>query len=122
MSILVDSGATYNFIDAHLVERRGIQITTFEGFSVLVLGDKTIQCTRYVPSMTLTMRNYSMTNHFFETGRLKQQTHLDILALLEMHQAVFGEITPGRPPDKGYEHTIKLEDGVPGTHSHHHSL
>lgn len=42
VSMLVDSGATHNFIDAQMVERRGIHTETFEGFSVLVLGDRTM--------------------------------------------------------------------------------
>lgn len=63
--MLVDSGATHNFIDAQLVQRRGLTTAEFEGFTVLVPGDCTIQCTRYVPSLTVVMGNYSMINHFF---------------------------------------------------------
>jgi len=40
--VLVDSGATHNFIDVQLVQGRGVTIDEFEGFSVLVLGDRTI--------------------------------------------------------------------------------
>lgn len=65
VSVSVDSGATHNFIDAQMVQRRGITTEEFEGFSILVLGDRTMQCTRYVPVLTVTMGNYSMTNHFF---------------------------------------------------------
>jgi len=65
VSVLVSSGATHNFIDAQLVQRRGLTTTEFEGFLVLVPGDHTIQCTRYVPSLTIVMGNYSMTEHFF---------------------------------------------------------
>ena len=42
VSILVDSGATHNFIDTQLVQRRGIYIEDFEGFSVLVPGARTM--------------------------------------------------------------------------------
>lgn len=63
--ILVDIGATHNFIDAQMVQRRGITTAEFEGFSVLILGDRTMQCTRYVSALTITMGNYSMTDHFF---------------------------------------------------------
>lgn len=65
MSILVDSRHTHNFIDAQLVQRRGLTTTEFEGFSVLVPDDRIVQCTRYVPSLTVVMGNYSMTDHFF---------------------------------------------------------
>ena len=65
MSVLVDSGATHNFINAQLVQRRGITTKEFEGFSILVPGDRTMQCTHYVSALTVTMGNYSMTDHFF---------------------------------------------------------
>jgi hypothetical protein len=32
--------------------------------------------------------------------------------LLGRHHQVFGLIPPGRPPDKGFEHTIELEEGA----------
>jgi len=38
---------------------------SFEGFSVLVSREKTMQCTRYVSSLTVTMGNHSMIDHFF---------------------------------------------------------
>ena len=44
VSILIESGATHNFIDAHFVQRKGIPIDTFDGFSVLVLGYRTMKC------------------------------------------------------------------------------
>ena len=65
MSVLVDSGATHNFLDAQMVERRGIQTATFEGFSILIPGAWTMQCTRYVSGLTLEMGNYSLTDHLF---------------------------------------------------------
>lgn len=61
----MDNRATHNFIDAQLVKNRGITTKEFKGFSVLVPGDRTMQCTRYVQALTVTMGNYSMTNHFF---------------------------------------------------------
>ena len=63
--MLVDSGATHNFIDAQLVERRGIQTKTFDGFSVLVPGDRTMQCAMYVPTLAVIMGTYTLTDHFF---------------------------------------------------------
>jgi Reverse transcriptase (RNA-dependent DNA polymerase) len=36
----------------------------------------------------------------------------EIKALLKKHQKVFGDIPPGRPPDRGFEHTIELEEGT----------
>lgn len=37
----------------------------FEGFLVLVPISKTLLCTRYVLALTMTMGNYSVTDHFF---------------------------------------------------------
>ena len=48
-----------------MVQRRGIQTKRFDGFSVLVLGAKTMQCMHYVPALTVTMGTYSLTDHFF---------------------------------------------------------
>jgi hypothetical protein len=36
----------------------------------------------------------------------------EIKALLKKHQKVFGDIPPGRPRDRGFEHTIELEEGT----------
>jgi hypothetical protein len=30
---------------------------------------------------------------------------------LRKHDQVFWNITPGRPPDRGFEHTVELEEG-----------
>jgi hypothetical protein len=36
----------------------------------------------------------------------------EIKALLKKHHKVFGDIPPGRPPDRGFEHAIELEEGT----------
>jgi hypothetical protein len=41
----------------------------------------------------------------------RQQYHIEIKNLLGRHQQVFEAIPPGRPPGKGFEHTIELEEG-----------
>ena len=43
------------------------------------------------------------------TGRA---VHPDIQAILDRHDVVFGDIPPGRPPERGFEHTIELEQGI----------
>ena len=64
VSILVDSGATQNFIDAQLVQRRAIPTDAFEGFSVLVPGDRSMEFMHYVPSLSVTMGTYTFIDHF----------------------------------------------------------
>ena len=65
VSVLIDSGVTQNFIDAHLVQRREMPTNTFKGFYVLVLGDRKMQYMHYVPSLLVTMGTYTLVYHFF---------------------------------------------------------
>ena len=63
--VLIDSGATHNFIDAQLVQRRAIPIDGFEGFLVFVPRARTMQCMHYVPSLSVTMGTYTLIDHFY---------------------------------------------------------
>jgi hypothetical protein len=36
----------------------------------------------------------------------------DIQRILGKHEKVFGKIPLGKPPDKGFEHTIEIEEGA----------
>jgi hypothetical protein len=40
-----------------------------------------------------------------------QHYHVDIQELLGKHDKVFGPLPVGRPPDRGFEHVIELEEG-----------
>ena len=40
------------------------------------------------------------------------QHSTDIEALLQKHKAIFGDLPAGRPPDRGFEHIIELEEGT----------
>jgi hypothetical protein len=42
----------------------------------------------------------------------RQHYHPHIRKLLSQYEPVFGSIPPGRPPDRGFEHTIELEAGA----------
>jgi hypothetical protein len=42
----------------------------------------------------------------------RRQYHADMKDLLSRHDKVFGQIPLGRPPDRGFEHTIELEEGA----------
>ena len=63
---MVGSGATHNFIDAQLVQRREIPTNAFDGFSILAPRDRTMKCMHYVPSFSVTMGTYTLTDHFFD--------------------------------------------------------
>ena len=41
---LIDGGATHNFIDSSWVAKRGIQTKKFEGFTVAVDGNSSMEC------------------------------------------------------------------------------
>ncbi|KAH9296678.1 hypothetical protein KI387_044258 [Taxus chinensis] len=66
--VLIDSGATHNFIDASLVERWGLQTEDFEGFNVVVANGESMRCTRWVPQVSIMMGNYTVTNDFHIVG------------------------------------------------------
>lgn len=38
--------------------------------------------------------------------------HVDIQPVMDQHGRVFGDIPPGVPPDRGFEHGIEMEDGA----------
>ncbi|KAH9307393.1 hypothetical protein KI387_035304, partial [Taxus chinensis] len=46
------------------------------------------------------------------SSNTRQPFHVGIQAILDKHNIVFGDIPPGRPPDKGFEHVIELEEGA----------
>jgi hypothetical protein len=57
----------------------------------------------YVVECLVTTEKPSGNNH---------QHHVEIQKLLSRHDHVFGKIPPGRPPDRGFKHTIELEEGA----------
>jgi hypothetical protein len=63
--MLIDSGASHNFIDETLVERRGILTKEFEGFTVIIPGGHQMECIRWIPKLKITMGNYTLTDDFF---------------------------------------------------------
>eukprot|EP00253_Pinus_taeda_P009289 PITA_09289 len=145
-----------------MVERTGIQAENFDGFSVLVPGDQTMTCARYVPEISVMMGTYTLIDHFFvvdipntnmmlgvqwlitlgkvttnwktlemewddeKTGRHEkiqgQHTYPPQTVLAHRMEAVFRKgdiewavelrIPPRQPPDRGFEHTIELEQGI----------
>ena len=63
--VLIDGGASHNFIDVAMVERRRIPTTPFEGFLVEVAGGHTMACGRYIPQMSLTLGKYTLVQDFY---------------------------------------------------------
>lgn len=63
--MLIDGGATHNFIDRKLVERRGLPTEDFEGFIVVVARGRHMECTRWIPKLHITLGNYNLLDDFF---------------------------------------------------------
>jgi hypothetical protein len=64
-TVLIDGGASHNFIDVAMVERRHIPTVDFEGFLVEVAGGRTIACDKYIPQMSLTLGRYTLIQDFY---------------------------------------------------------
>jgi hypothetical protein len=64
-TMLIDGGASHNFIDMPMVERRYIPTIDFEGLLVEVAGRITMACDRYIPHMSLTLGRYTLTRYFY---------------------------------------------------------
>jgi hypothetical protein len=58
--VLIDGGASHNFIDATLLKRRHIATVEFEGFKVEVAGGSTMPCNRYILGMKLTLGRHEL--------------------------------------------------------------
>ena len=65
ITVLVDGGATHNFIDSTLVERIKIHIEPFEGFNVVILGNHTMECNRWIPNLQVNINDYTMKDNFY---------------------------------------------------------
>jgi hypothetical protein len=62
---LIDRGATHNFIDATIVNRRHIPVKYFEGFNVVVVDEYNMTCTQRIRGLDVTMGNYTLTDDFY---------------------------------------------------------
>ena len=47
-----------------------------------------------------------------EACSTRQTIHPEVQTILDRYATVFGEILPGQPPDRRFEHTIELEQGI----------
>ena len=63
--LVVDGGATHNFIYATLVERRNLQVETFDGFTIIIPGNNSINCTKWIPNIQVTIGNSTITDNIY---------------------------------------------------------
>ena len=62
---LVDGGVTHNFIDATLVDKRKLLTEYFEGFIVVIPGNHTMECNRWIPNLQVKPENYTVKDKFY---------------------------------------------------------
>ena len=61
----MDGGATHNFIDACLVERKNLQAENFDGFTIIIPGNNSMDCTKWIPNLQVTIGNHTITDNFY---------------------------------------------------------
>ena len=65
ITVVVDGGSTHNFIDAALVKKREIPTESFEGFIVVILGNHTMECNRWIPNLQVNLEYYTVKDNFY---------------------------------------------------------
>lgn len=63
--VMLDSGATLNFINSSLVKRSGLPTESYTGFQVKVARGTLLPYTHLVPQLSITMANHMVTEDFF---------------------------------------------------------
>jgi hypothetical protein len=63
--VLINGGASHNFIDSTLLQRRNIPKFEFEGFKVEVAGGSIMPCNKYIPWMKLTLGRNDLVQDFY---------------------------------------------------------
>ena len=63
--VLVDGEGTHNFIDPSVVERIKLQAETFDGFIVIIPGNNSMDCTKCIPKLQVTIGNHTITHNFY---------------------------------------------------------
>ena len=65
IGVFIDHKETHNFIDAAWVAKWGIQTEKFEGFTVAVVGNNSMECNHWIPKLNVTLGNYNMIESFY---------------------------------------------------------
>jgi hypothetical protein len=60
VSVIIDGGASHNFIDVALLKRRNIPTVEFEGFKGEVASGSTMPCKKCIPGMKLTLERHEL--------------------------------------------------------------
>jgi hypothetical protein len=84
VSVLIDGGASHNFIDATLLKRRHIPTVEFEGFKVEVAGGSTMPCNKYIPGMKLTLVRHDLVQDVYVMDLLDTNIILGVQWLITL--------------------------------------
>ena len=63
--VIVDGGDTHKFIDAALMERIKLQAETFDGFTGINPGNDSMDCTKWIPKLQVTLGNHTIIGIFY---------------------------------------------------------
>ena len=78
VTVMLDSGATLNFINSSLVQRRGLPTEAHARFQVKVAEGTLLPCTHLVPQLSITMANHTVTEDFFIVDLADMEVILEI--------------------------------------------
>jgi hypothetical protein len=78
VSVLIDGGASHNFNDSALLQRKHIPTIEFEGFKVEVAGGSTMPCNRYIPGMKLTLGRHDLVQDVYVMDLLETNIILGV--------------------------------------------
>jgi hypothetical protein len=89
VSVLIDGGASHNFIDSALLRRRHIPTVEFEGFKVEVASGSTMPCDNYILGMKLTLGRHELIQDVYVMDLPNTNIILGVqwLSTLEMYAA-----------------------------------
>jgi hypothetical protein len=85
--VLIDGGASHNFIESVLLQRRHIPTIEFEEFRVEVAGGRTMPCDRYIPGMKLTLGRHDLAHDFYVMELPDTKSSLECSGLVHWGQS-----------------------------------
>lgn len=65
MIVLINGGATHNFIDEGFVVKKKLKTNSFVGFNVAIGSGNVLPCKRVVPQLKVELDNYTAVNDFY---------------------------------------------------------
>lgn len=63
--MLIDSGASHNFIEINMVDSRENLIEEFDGFTLIIPSGHQMEHTKWIPKLKITIGNYTLIDDFF---------------------------------------------------------